>query len=83
VWSELRGYAADVNLPGMLNGYNEWDFWLRFYKAGFVHGLVEEPVVYYRMHEQQLHRATIARHDEAVALIYAKHPELTSTEEKS
>lgn len=82
VWTILGGYHTDVNLPGMTAGYNEWDFWLRFHKAEFTHTVVTDPVVYYRMHDTQLHRATTARHGEAVALLYAKHPELRALHEE-
>lgn len=76
VWSELGGYHSDVNLPGALSGYNEWDFWIRFHKAGFMHTVVKEPVVYYRMHPDQLHREMTARHQEAISMIYRKHPDV-------
>lgn len=76
VWNALGGYDLAVNLPGLDAGYNEWDFWVRFHKAGYLHQVVTEPVVYYRMHSGQLHIATTGRHAEAVGLIHARHPEL-------
>lgn len=76
VWTALAGYHQDVNLPGLMAGYNEWDFWIRFHKARYRHALVTDPVVYYRMHDAQLHRDTTAQHHEAVALLRAKHPDL-------
>lgn len=83
VWKELGGYDLAVNLPGLDAGYNEWDFWARFHRAGFRHQVVPEPLVYYRMHDGQLHRQTTARHDEAVALLYARHPELAQLAERN
>lgn len=83
-WGALGGYHLDVNLPGLLAGYNEWDWWIRFHQAGYLHGVVTDPVVYYRMHDAQLHRDTTAHHEQAVALLRAKHPGLPwlgSTEE--
>jgi GT2 family glycosyltransferase len=82
VWRSLGGYDLDVNLPGLLAGYNEWDFWARFHTAGHLHVTVQEPLVYYRMHPGQLHRATTARHAEAVALVHAKHPRLAAIAEE-
>ena len=76
VWRELGGYAMDVNLPELSAGYNELDFWLRFFQAGYEHALVTDPVVYYRMHAQQLWQATTSRHTECMSLIYRKHPDL-------
>lgn len=78
-WQQLGGYHHDVNLPGLDAGYNEWDWWIRFHKAGLLHAVAPLPLVYYRMHDTQLHRATTARHAEAVALIRAKHPDLPWT----
>lgn len=75
-WQALGGYQQDVNLPGLMAGYNEWDFWIRFHKAGYLHALAPAPLVYYRMHDTQLHRDTTARHTEAVALLRAKHADL-------
>lgn len=75
-WQSLAGYHADVNLPGLLAGYNEWDFWIRFHKAGYLHAVATDPLVYYRMHDAQLHRDTTAHHDQAVALLRAKHLDL-------
>lgn len=81
-WKHLDGYHQDVNLPGLLAGYNEWDFWVRFHKAGLLHAVATEPLVYYRMHDAQLHRATTARHAEAIALIHVKHPDLNALTSK-
>jgi glycosyltransferase involved in cell wall biosynthesis len=81
-WQHLGGYHHDVNLPGLEAGYNEWDFWVRFHKAQLLHAVATEPLVYYRMHDAQLHRATTARHAEAVALIHAKHPDLRALHEE-
>lgn len=78
VWEHLGGYATDVNLPGLAAGYNELDFWLRFWKAGYQHQVVTDPVVYYRMHPGQLWETTTSRHAEAMAAIYAKHPDLAA-----
>lgn len=76
VWRSLGGYHLDVDLPGLAAGYNEWDFWIRFNQAGYLHGVATDPLVYYRMHDEQLHRDTTAHHEQAVALLRAKHPDL-------
>lgn len=83
VWAALGGYHTDVNLPGLLAGYNEWDFWVRFHQAGHLHAVAADPLVYYRMHDAQLHRDTTAHHDQAVALLRAKHPDLPWPKERN
>jgi GT2 family glycosyltransferase len=80
-WMELGGYATDVNLPGLLAGYNELDFYVRAVKAGKAIGTVEKPLVYYRMRPGQLHLLTTAQHYRAMDLIYTKHPELLALKE--
>jgi GT2 family glycosyltransferase len=82
-WAHLGGYATDVNLPPDENGapmagHNEMDFYIRFLKAGYTYSVLTElgPLVYYRMHEGQLHRSIVRRHAEALRLIHRKHPEV-------
>jgi glycosyltransferase involved in cell wall biosynthesis len=86
VWVSLGGYAADVNLPSdehgdPMAGHNEMDFYIRFLKAGHNYVVLNEygPLVYYRMHEGQLHRSIVRRHAEALRLIHTKHPEVLVT----
>jgi glycosyltransferase involved in cell wall biosynthesis len=43
-----------------LAGYNEWDL-VPLHQAGYLHNVVTEPTVYYRMHGEQLHHDTTAR----------------------
>lgn len=77
VWQDLGGYATDVSLPGSY-GYNEdWDFWIRAFKAGYGSGaIVREPLLFYVMSDKQLHKQGLHRHAEARALIMAKHPDV-------
>jgi len=77
-WRALGGYALDVNLPGILAGHNELDFYYRAWRDGLSITVLDHlsPLVYYRVHPGQLSTAVVARHDEALALIHAKHPEL-------
>lgn len=84
VWREVGGYATDVNLPPgsdgstPMAGHNEIDFYVRLIKGGHRYSVLEHlrPLVYYRMHPEQLHRSVVSRADEAIALIHAKHPEI-------
>lgn len=75
VWG--TGFDTSVSLPGSY-GYNEeWDFWIRTFKAGYDDGvLVPEPLAYYVMRGKQLHKEGIARHAEARALVMERHPDV-------
>ena len=78
VWKAVGPYDAAMNIPGLNAGYNEWEWWVRFHKAGFLHWCVEEPIVYYRVHPGQLSHRTTARHTLARQLIFRKHPDLAA-----
>ena len=85
-WETVDGYHVDVNLSPLGNedpmaGYNEIDFYIRLLKAGYRYTVLNHcrPLVYYRMHPDQLHRSIVSRHNEALTLIHRKHPEILTT----
>lgn len=82
VWQAVGGYSTDISLPGSYGCKEDWEFWIKVWKAGYTdYGVVEEPVYYYRMHDSQLHRDDLDRTDQAVALIRAKHPDVWNLQE--
>lgn len=77
VWQAVGGYSTDIALPGSWGCKEDWEFWIKVFKAGFTdYAVVTEPVYYYVMHPGQLHREDLDRTDQAVALIRAKHPDV-------
>lgn len=77
LWVEVGGYSADVTMPGSWGYKEDWDFWIKLFRAGYGdYRVVTEPVYYYLMHPGQLHEEGLARHEEAKALILAKHAEV-------
>jgi GT2 family glycosyltransferase len=79
VWEAVGGYATDVAPPGTWGHKEDWEHWIRVWKAGFVdYGVVAEPVYYYRMHDAQLHKESenAVALAASVALIRAKHPDV-------
>jgi len=73
VWEVVGGYSLDVTPPGCWGYTEDWDFWIKFVKAGYSVGIVREPVYYYLMHPGQLHEDGVTRHEEARRLTLGKH----------
>ncbi len=77
VWETVGGYSADVLVPGSYGAAEDWEFWIKVFKAGFTNfAVIEEPLYYYRMHDQQLGLERPAIHEQTVDLIRAKHPDV-------
>ncbi len=77
IWAETGGYASDVTVPGSYGAAEDWDFWVRVFKAGYTdYGVVTDPTFYYRMRPGQLHEGRAQIHEAGRALLYAKHPDL-------
>jgi GT2 family glycosyltransferase len=72
-WQQVQGYSLDVTPPGCWGYTEDWDFWIKFVKAGYNIGIVREPVYYYLMHPGQLHEDGVGRHEEARNLTLGKH----------
>lgn len=53
VWEELKGY--DENMP--YNGYEDWDFWIRAAKKGFVFKKINGNGFYYRVLKDSMIRS--------------------------
>lgn len=77
VWQAVGGYSSDVTVPGSYGAAEDWEFWIKVLKAGYTdYGVVTDPTYYYRMRPGQLHEQRAGIHDQTVALIRAKHPDL-------
>lgn len=77
VWETVGGYSTDVTVPGSWGAAEDWEFWIKVFKAGFTNYLVlPEPLYYYRMHSDQLWPYRAAIHTQTVELIRQKHPDV-------
>lgn len=77
VWETVGGYSTDVMVPGSWGAAEDHEFWIKVFKAGFTdYGVVQDPVYYYRMHPDQLGAGRAAVHEQAMARIRAKHPDV-------
>lgn len=73
MWAEVGGYSLDVTPEGCWGYTEDWDFWIKWVKAGHSIGIVRHPVYYYLMHPGQLHEDGVGRHEEARTLTLGKH----------
>lgn len=77
IWTQLGGYASDVTVPNSWGAAEDWDFWIRMFKAGYTdYGVVTDPTYYYRMRPGQLHELRAGIHEQTVDLLRRKHADL-------
>lgn len=58
IWKNIGGYDEK-----MVDGYEDWDFWLRATKIGYTVTVIKEPLFLYRKHGHSLVTDAIAKHD--------------------
>lgn len=78
VWQAVGGYSTDITIPERPWGCAEdWDFWIKVFKAGFNrYEVIREPVYYYVMHDGQLGRNRHLVHDQTLKVLKEKHHDL-------
>lgn len=60
----------------MVNGYEDWDFWIGAGKNGHFGKLLSEPVFLYRKHGFSMIDKAVQCHDKLVEQIHKNHPEV-------
>lgn len=81
VWQYLGGYSPKATPPGTYGTAEDWDWWIRAWKAGFTrYAVVEKPLYFVRVHPGQLSDARSEHHAATVDLLRALHPDLPWTE---
>lgn len=77
VWETVGGFSDDVTVPGSWGAAEDWELWIKIFKAGFTNYLVlQESLYYYRMHPDQLWPYRAAIHEQTLDLIKRKHPDV-------
>lgn len=77
VWQGVGGYSLDVMVPGSWGAAEDWEFWIKVFKAGYTdYAVIPEPLYYYRMHGEQLHHERAAIHEQTIEVMKAKHPDV-------
>ena len=65
VWESMGGYDTSVN------GYEDWELWIRLLKAGYKYKVIEQPLYWYRDHAAQTSKGVNKQH--CIDYIHKKH----------
>jgi GT2 family glycosyltransferase len=77
VWEQVAGYSAKATPPGTFGTAEDWDWWIRVWKAGLTrYAVVETPLYFVRVHPGQLSNARGDSHAATVDLLRKLHPDL-------
>jgi glycosyltransferase involved in cell wall biosynthesis len=72
-WDSAHGFNSD-----MRDGYEDWDFWLRITKAGWLVHILPEILFYYRAKKESRVVDTIRKHKDLYRQIRFNHPDIFS-----
>jgi hypothetical protein len=79
-WETVGGYSPKATLPGSYGTAEDWEFWIRVWKAGLTrYAVVETPLYFVRVHPDQLSGDRGDWHAASVALYQRLHPDLPWT----
>jgi glycosyltransferase involved in cell wall biosynthesis len=79
-WEAVGGYSAKATPSGTFGTAEDWDFWIRVWKAGMTrYAVVETPLYFVRVHPGQLSNARGDSHAATVDLLRKLHPDLPWT----
>jgi glycosyltransferase involved in cell wall biosynthesis len=82
VWEAVGGYSTDVTPPGTWGTAEDWEFWIKCWKAGLnSYSVIPRGLYFVRVHKGQLSNQRGNYHSQSVALFRAKHPDLPWTED--
>ncbi|MFJ8995615.1 glycosyltransferase [Streptomyces sp. NPDC102279] len=77
VWETVGGYSPKATPPGTWGTAEDWDFWIRVWKAGFTrYAVIDTPLYFVRVHPDQLSRGRAEHHAATVDLLRKLHPDL-------
>jgi glycosyltransferase involved in cell wall biosynthesis len=71
VWDAVGGYN-----PNMVDGFEDWDFWIGAIEKGFVALRIPRPLFHYRVKAVSMYTTAQAKQRELRAQIAANHPTL-------
>ena len=79
-WQAVGGYSPQATLPGTYGTAEDWEFWIRIWKAGLTrYAVVETPLYFVRVHPGQLSNSRGEWHADTVDLFRRLHPDLPWT----
>jgi GT2 family glycosyltransferase len=83
-WERVGGYSAKATPPGTYGTAEDWDFWIRVWKAGLTrYAVIEQPLYFVRVHPGQLSDSRAEHHAATVDLLRNLHPDLPWTADSS
>lgn len=81
-WETVGGYSPEATLPGTYGTAEDWEFWIRVWKAGLTrYAVIEQPLYFVRVHPGQLSNTRGDSHAATVALFRKLHPDLPWTDD--
>ncbi|MFF7130411.1 glycosyltransferase [Streptomyces sp. NPDC008240] len=79
-WETVGGYSPKATLPGSYGSAEDWEWWIRVWKAGLTrYAVVEQPLYFVRVHPGQLSHERGDWHAATVDLFRRLHPDLSWT----
>ncbi|WP_326779738.1 glycosyltransferase family 2 protein [Streptomyces longwoodensis] len=79
-WEAVGGYSPKATLPGSCGCAEDWEFWIRVWKAGLTnYAVIERPLYFVRVHPGQLSNDRGEQHVATVELFRRLHPDLPWT----
>lgn len=79
-WEAVGGYSPLATLPGSYGSAEDWEFWIRVWKAGLTrYTVIETPLYFVRVHPDQLSHDRGEWHAASVDLFRKLHPDLPWT----
>ena len=83
-WETVGGYSPEASLPGSYGCAEDWEFWIKVWKAGLTrYTVIETPLYFVRVHPGQLSNSRGDLHAQTVALYRAMHPDLPWTDDSA
>jgi GT2 family glycosyltransferase len=80
-WERVGGYNTMATLPGTYGTAEDWEFWIRVWKAGLTrYAVIEQPLYFVRVHPGQLSNDRGDWHAATVDLFRKLHPDLPWTD---
>ena len=70
MWEELKGYDGTMKL-----GWEDYEFWIRAYKAGYTFRKNHDSSIYWRKHERSLTTTTVENMEKIRDYLLKKHPD--------
>jgi len=77
IWKAVGGYSTDISPPDSWGSAEDWDFWIKVFKAGYTnYKIIDDALYWYRIHETNLSWDRHNVHVYTVKRLREKYPEV-------